>query len=271
MLGWVRSRADCFPELIELSLRKVPEGSFRESVQLQRSQPDPGEPDDVVSDALHHPPDDPVATFVNDHPEYSAFVLVSDRPQLVRLDPLSIDHHAAGKVIQNGARRVPIEQNFVLFLEFIARMGDPVGQFTVVGQQKQTSRRTIESSDRNDSLRHIDQIQHRSPAALISRCRNVSLWLVEQDVPLALVTHRSTIDRNRLILGIDPEPERTDDLAVDRHPAIGNHLLGFSSRRNSARRQHLVQALHNSVVPSRVQAERRRQFWLSNVRNSGTR
>jgi hypothetical protein len=110
---------------------------------------------------------------------------------------------------------MPIEQNLVLLFEFVAWMRNPVCQFTIVRKQKQTRCRPVEPSDWNYAFRYVNEVKNGTPATLILRRRNVAWGFVQQNISLAFVAHRFTVNLDPLLLRIHPEAKRAHDLAVD--------------------------------------------------------
>lgn len=243
------------PELIEFAGREVAPGAPGDPVQDERSQPDPCQTDHLIADVFHHPAHNAIAPFVDDDPQNGSFRVIPDCAHFTRCYPLAIDRHAAHQLVKRWTRRIAVEKDLVFLLQLISRMRDPVGQFAVIRQQQQTGCRSIQPADRNNALRYINQIKHRSASALILRSRNVSGRLVQENVSLALVPHRLAVDSNRLRIRIDPKPERAHDFTIDRDTPVDDHLFSFPARSDTSCRQNFVQALHTGSFPRQYQAQ----------------
>lgn len=116
---------------------------------------------------------------MDDDAQPGAALFVAQRPHLLRADPLSLDSDTLAQRLKGGRRRMAIEQRLILFLDAEARMGDPKGDVSVIGQQQQSRRVTVEPPDRDNPLGNVDQVEHRPPAALVSGGRDVAFRLVE--------------------------------------------------------------------------------------------
>lgn len=148
-----------------------------------------------------------------------------------------------------------VKQNLVLLLELEPRMCHAMSQIAIIGQQQQSGRRAIESTNRYDALADIHKIQDRATASLILGRRNVARWLVEHQVAFWLHPDNPAIDLDLLVVRVYPETLGLNDLAIDLYPAFGNHLLGFSSGCDTTCRQYFVQAFHFRSFPRQNQAQ----------------
>jgi hypothetical protein len=177
---------------------------------------------------------------VNDDSQDGTFRLVANRPDFIWAYSHPINDNSGDELIQRWTRWMSIKQDFVFLLQLESGMCDPVGKFSIVCKQQQAGRWPVQPSNRDDTLGDINQIKHRPSSALILSCGDVSLWLVQHDVSFALVANQLAVNCDRLTIRIDAEAERSNNLSIDRHTAIGNHLFGFPAGRDAPGGQHFV-------------------------------
>jgi len=193
-----------------------------------------------VADLLQHATHDPVSPFMYDDTKDRARFFVAQRSNLGNLDFDSVNRDSAPQPFECGGRRKAVERRFVLFFQLKFGVCDAIEQFTVVGQQEQAGRLSIEPADRNDTFRHIDQIEHRAAAAFIGGRRDVAGRFVEHQVATPFPFHDLTVDPDRLPAGVDAEPHFLHDLPVNADAPVGDHLLRFAPRRQAIRRNDVL-------------------------------
>jgi hypothetical protein len=243
---------DRLDELGELARTEVAPFTLGNALDLQRSDPGPRKLEDRIANPLHHAADDSVPALVNDDAENSSGLLVANRTDHSRNNSLPLELHTPGEFLQYLTRRVPVEQHLVLFFQFEARVGHAMREFPIVGQEQEAGRRPVEPSDRHDTLRNVDQVEHGAPASLVARGGNVARRLVEQDVAVPLGTDERAVDLDPVALRIDLRAERSDRLAIDMHATLKDELFGPTTRRDATGREHFLQSLHNDLPRGRI-------------------
>ena len=169
-----------------------------------------------------------------------------DRHALGTGDAL-LESDAAPQLLERRGRDLAHDRDVVFTLVAVARMQHVLGPFAIVRQEQQAFGIRVEASDRIQPLGKVDEIDDAPPAALVARRRHDALRLVERDVP----DHRHVRPRAVHVdarVRPDAGAERRDDLAVDAHASLGDEALGAPSRRDSAIREHLLQADHVGVA-----------------------
>lgn len=115
-------------------------------------------------------------------------------------------------------------------------MSDTKQQLAVIGQQQETRGLAVEPADGNDTLGHLDQIEHRPAPALVGRRRDVARGLVKDDVASSLPTDKLAIDVDLLLGRIDAHAKLAHDLTVDADTPLFDQSLSLATRRESVRR-----------------------------------
>jgi hypothetical protein len=150
----------------------------------------------------------------------------------MRHDPATLDRRAAR---DSGAIlfvRDTLHLRQVLAKHAVTGVRDPHGEIAVVGQNHQPFGKEIEPSHRVDPL--VDpaaqQGEHRWAPFRVLRGGDETRRLVEKDVAKPLrQTQTLAVDLDRIALEVGPVAELRPT-AVDRHPALADHLLGFAPR-----------------------------------------
>ena len=85
----------------------------------------------------------------------------------------------------SASRRRPAQPRPVGARDPVARVGEPVGELAVVGEQDQPGRVGVEAADRVEAALGVDQLDHRPAAARLARGRDDPGRLVERSRPRA--------------------------------------------------------------------------------------
>jgi hypothetical protein len=116
---------------------------------------------------------------MNDDAEYRSLWLIADRSNLIRPHQFTVDGNSTHELIQRPARRIAIQQDFVLFFELVARVSNTVRQFTIISQKQKTRRRPIEPANWYDAFFYIHQVENGPATAFILRSRDIAGRLVQ--------------------------------------------------------------------------------------------
>lgn len=120
---------------------------------------------------------------------------------------------------------MPIEERFVLLIEFVPRVHDPVRDVTIVRQQQQSLGVAIEPPDRNHPPLNTHQVHDGIAPTLVGCRRDIALGLVKQQVSSSRIGDELAVDFDLLPLPVDLRPHLGDDLTVDAHAPFRNQLL----------------------------------------------
>jgi hypothetical protein len=166
---------------------------------------------------------------VQDNPHNRALFDVANRANDARFCSLTVDRDAASDALQRVCWWVPIQQNLILLVDLEARVHDAVRHLTVVSQQQQPLRLAVEPPNGYDTLIDRDEVHHRVAPAFIGHRRDVAARLVQHNVAQARSRDELSVHLDLLSFGVDLGAELRDDLPIDTHPSLNDHLLGTPS------------------------------------------
>ncbi len=148
------------------------DAGFLDAVQLRH----------FIADAFHHLPYLPVSSLMNDHLQFGAFFIVVLPQQRYRTwrGHSAIDHDAVLQFFYFFFADQTVDGDAVSLIDLIAGVNDLLHQFSVVRQQQESGTAEIQTSDRIQAIRDIDQIQDRRTASVIGCGRNDVLRFVQQ-------------------------------------------------------------------------------------------
>jgi len=199
---------------------------------------------------------------VDHHPEDGAGLLGTDRLDRTHRDRTPADGHAPPELLDHARRWEAVDEHLVLLLELVARVGDAVDQVSVVAEQEEAGAVAIEPASRDDSLRYLDQVEHRPPASLVASGRDVADRFVEDEVAPPLRSQRPAVDPDVLSLRIDAHAHLADHCPVHRDPARSNQLFRFAARCHAVLGEdalqpalHRVRSYHQDLQPLRYRRE----------------
>ena len=197
-------------------------GTERQRSQLERPERDTLERHDRMADRLAHPPDLAVAAFVDGDQEGAR----GQAAHASRSGRAVVEPHAAAQLAYRAlADRRPAHRCPVPLLDLEARMGQPVGELAVVGEQNEPGAVDVEPAHRVEAKRRADQ-PHHGPAALgIGRGRDDTERFVERDHHLlAHQLNRFAVHGHARVRG-DVGGDVGDRCAVDRDSPLADDLL----------------------------------------------
>jgi hypothetical protein len=234
-------------ELRQLARRQVPPSPDWDAGDGQRTEANSTQPGHRDADALHHPVDDVIDSFEDDELEDQSLRCLAQDAKLAGDDAMTTDDDAVADALQGLRGWSGQRQNLVLLVKPITRMHDAVGDITVVGQQEDAFRVTIEPANRIDALPNLDQIHDGPPVSLILGRRDIATWLVQNDIAGTLRPQYFAVDSNLRPLRIDAGAELRDNLAVDGDTSRPYEIFGGAAGPDAASCHHALQAFHSSV------------------------
>lgn len=192
---------------------------------------------------LHHSADNSIHPFVDDDRQQYAIRSLAHDAELMRYDPLAVDFDSGPHPLHHALRWLLRREHQIFFREAVPWVHDPIGDFTVVGEEEEPFRVAIEATDRIESWFRRNQLHHRPPVPLIARRSNESRRLVQHDILIGLAANLPSVNPNRSANGVDSGTQFSDDLAVNRDAPRADELFGFSSGGDAAGREDALQSL----------------------------
>ncbi len=133
------------------------------------------------------------------------------------------------------------------------RMGQPVGELAVVGQEHQADTVLVEPADCVNPFGNLgQQIDDPGSARRVVVRRNVPPGLVNGIVDVALALDLLSIDRDDGGVGIDFRSQFANDLAVDRNSALKDQILARPARADACVCENLLEPLIVRIACSSV-------------------
>jgi hypothetical protein len=150
----------------------------------------------------------------------------------MRHDPATLDRRAPRNPGASLFIRDTLHLRQVFAKHAVPGVRDPHGEVAVVGQNHQPFGEEIEPPNRVEPL--VDpaaqQGEHSRAPLRVFGGGDETRRLVEKDVAKPLrQTQTLAVDLDRVALKVSPVAELRPP-AVDRHPALADHLLGFAPR-----------------------------------------
>lgn len=145
----------------------------------------------------------------------------------------------------------PPHRDFIALVNPVPRMGESVGQFSIIGQQQQSRRFCIKTTHREKTwfIRVIHQIDGASTSFGIPVRAYRSAGFEEHHVDVASrTTDHSVTDGDAILFGIDPGGQGAHELAVDGNMPVLDQLFAGPSRGHSSLGQDLLQSWSPGVV-----------------------
>jgi len=175
-----------------------------------------------MADVLAHPPDLALAALVDRQLERVRSDAGHPRgrgPPVVQLDS------GAQRPHRRVAHRRPRHHGAICLGDLEARVGQPVGELAVVGEEDQAGGVGVEPADRIQPLGPTDELDHRRPPLRIARGRDDARRLVDRvhDAPDRVGADPPAVDRDVVVrvdaagrvehrLTADPDAPGPDDL-----------------------------------------------------------
>lgn len=191
------------------------------------------QPFDGDSDRIHHFPDEVIDAFVHDDLEDQPLGRLPSDADLLRYDPLTLDHDPIAQSLKRGVRRPAQCEDLILLVQVVAGMHHAIGDVTIVGQEQKALGVPVEPADRINPFRDLHKVHDRAAVALVFDGGDITARFIEQKVARALWLQNFAIDSDHGADWIRFRAHFGDDRAIDLHPAGADHLLGISSRSNA--------------------------------------
>ena len=190
------------------------------------------------ADGVAHAPHLPVAALVDrDAQEPSV-----EQGDLGRRGAAVVELHALPEAAERAAVGLALHLDEVLLVHAEARVGEPVGEVAVVGEEQQALGVGVEPAHGEHPRLGGHEVDDGRAALRVARGGDDARRLVEQVVDEAgLHPDLGAVDLDDVDLRVDPSPEH-GDLAVHPHPAGVDQVLAHPAAAEAGLGQHLLEA-----------------------------
>jgi len=155
-------------------------------------------------------------------------------------------------LVQHFARGLAGDHDAVNLLDAEPRVGQPVREFTVVGQEHQPGALLVEPADRVNPLGDLgEDVDDQGLARRVAVGRDVAFGLVDGVVNVSFGVDLLAVERDLLAARVDAGAEFADDLVVDRDPALEDEFLARPPRADAGVGQDLLKTFEPVVLPLR--------------------
>ncbi len=239
-------------ELRQFSRRQVTPRSLRNSLKAQRAQSYPSQTLHWDPDRVHHPAHHVVEPLVDHDAQNQPFPRLTQDAELAWHDPAPVNGDALPHACQRPVVGTAQGKDVILLVQSVAGVHDPVGNVPIVGEQKKAFCVPVQPPDRIDTLRHIDQIHHGPPAALIAGGGDVAGWLVEKNRAGALRAEQPAVNANLGAQRVDLGAKFRHRLTVYSDSSGADQFLCRTARTCAASGHHTLQPLHGASPPPSI-------------------
>jgi hypothetical protein len=125
----------------------------------------------------------------------------------------------------------------------VARVGEPVGEFPVVGDDDQALARSVEAAHGKHPFFRGNQVDDAQPAAGIVVGGDDAGGLVDGKVQALGTAERLAIDADFVLERIDAGAQLGDHLAIDLDAPLADQLVAIAPAADASSRQHLLEPL----------------------------
>jgi hypothetical protein len=233
-----------FEEGVLLAGCQISPGAERQTGDTEGTDADTAQALDRDADRVHHVSHEVVRALVDHQLEDETVGRLPQDPELLRHGAVPRDDDAVAHPLQHGLGRTRERQDVVLLVEFVAGVHDPIGDVAVVGEEEEPFGVAIESTDRIDPFRNLNDVHDGAPVSFVFRRRDVAPRLVQNQVARALRAQQFAIDPDLGVHGVDFRAQRGHDLAVDAHPTGSDQRFRGASRGDAARGEDPLQPFH---------------------------
>jgi len=196
-----------------------------------------------VADSRQNSADLAVSALVQHDFQFSRFTLAAfDAHGSDAGDPLR-KMHARAQPVQFWQRRTARDAGEISLVDAVPRVGQPVGQRAVVGDQNQPLAGPVQSADGKQPLVATDQVDHAHSRGGIPIGRNDARRLVHGKVQSFRRSQRRPVHADLLPQRIDSRTKFGDGPAIDLDAPGQDQLLALAPAADTGGGQHLLQTL----------------------------
>jgi hypothetical protein len=215
--------------------------------ECEAADGDPFELMHLVAEAGQHPADFAVLPLVEHHLQHRALlVLGAEEDVLGPGRPLG-EADTAAEVIDRFRSRDPGDLHEIALLDPVARMGEEIRQFAVVGDEDQPLAHPVEPTDGEQPLLSRHEIDHARPPCRIEVGRHHADRFVDDINTAAWVGEPFTVNPDFLPHRIDTGAQHGDDDPIHLDATRRDQFLAGPSAADPCGGEHLLEALPLSL------------------------
>ena len=217
---------------------------------MHRTDPGARQPGHRVADLVEQPAHDPVAALVDGQLHDRALPRRREHLGRGHLDRAVLEPDPGQQATHRRLLHDAGHLGDVGLLQLVRRVGDPLGEVAVVGQQDEALGVGVEPADVEEPLGPVgDQLAQRATALRVRHRRDHAPGLVERQVDVGRDRRQPlAVDPHHRRGGVDLGAQPGDHLAVDLDEAGEHQLLALAPAGDAGGRQQLLQPDQAVVV-----------------------
>lgn len=159
---------------------------------------------DGMSDGRAHAFDEPFTSFVYREPDESCLVLSLENFRFCWCCDTVFKHDPLLQFVKGFLVYDTLDPGMINLVNLVAGVGEPIGEFTIVGEEEGPGDVHVESTDGEDTCGYTSNKIYDGFATVCIFCgRDNALRFVEEDVDFRIPDYRSTIEEDCIDFGVD--------------------------------------------------------------------
>lgn len=189
-------QADCLKQRCQFALSQITPLTQRKPCDTDWTDSHAAKPVHCNSGGIHHIADDVIGPFMDNHFEDEPIARLTENAKLLRNDAMPLDNNPRAHLLHHVVAWSSRSNDVVLLLQLVARVHHPIGDIAIVGEEQQAFGITIETTNRINALRDMDQIHHGPAVSLVFGCGDISTRFIENQIARTLRPDKIAIDAN---------------------------------------------------------------------------
>lgn len=237
------------------------EGADFEAGEGERANAGADELEHAAADGFDHPANLAVAAFGEGDGEVGVLFGVTHAGDEGGAGRAVVEREARAELLELLVGELMRSLDEIFFLDVGSRVGEPVSESVIVGEQEEAGRIEVEPADStNELIDFADEMVDGLAALGILVGGDVAAWFVEQHVDFVVILERLAVEADAIAIELNPVPGLTNDAPVDGHAARRDPLGCFGAGTGSGLRDHAVEGLLDRRTSGRGRRlERRRR------------
>ena len=259
--------------------RQAPAFPHAQSLETDRADGDPSQRHDFMAKTREHPADFTVLPFGENHLHDRGLPASSHDPNALGSHLPFGEPDAVGQLLQDLAAGGARHDDAIDLFDPEFRVGELVGEFTVVGHEQEPGALLVEPADAVGALRDLRQkVDHARLARGIVIGGDVALGFVNGEIDMPLHLDFLPIERNLGGTGVHLRAELANDLAVDCDSSLQDYLLAGAPGADPSMSEHFLKPVGigrtrflgstctNLLGPKRTAGLQRSPRWAARLR-----